>query len=239
MGTLVNCGRVQENELLFMGKYRTILADPPWDYAGKTPPWRSTSTPTYPLMPLEDMCALPVGDLASGDAHLYLWAVLPMMREAYQVVEAWGFTAETVLTWCKPGVGLGGGFRGNTEHLIVARRGWSAVNPTCDNCGGRARGARKCHCDTPAWRVKGKLLEECDMQRQSFRDTAEGTWYEAPRREHSEKPDLFIGLIERMSHPPYLEMFAREWTPLWPKRDGWDVWGNEVNSDVVLRGELS
>lgn len=160
-----------------------------------------------------------------------------MMREAYQVVEAWGFTPETVLTWCKPGVGLGAGFRGNTEHLIVARRGWSAVNPTCADCGGRARGVRKCSCEIPAWRVKGQLLEECDLQRQPFRDTAEGTWYEAPRREHSEKPDLFIGLIERMSHPPYLELFARQWTPLWPKRDGWDTWGNELPNDVKLTGE--
>ena len=82
-------------------KFKTIVADPPWDYAGKTPPWRSTSEQTYKLMSLDEICALPVGDLATGDAHLYLWAVLPMMREAYVVIEAWGFTAETMLTWCK------------------------------------------------------------------------------------------------------------------------------------------
>ena len=70
-------------------KFKTIVADPPWDYAGKTPPWRSTSEQTYKLMSLDEICALPVGDLATGDAHLYLWAVLPMMSEAYEVVEAW------------------------------------------------------------------------------------------------------------------------------------------------------
>jgi N6-adenosine-specific RNA methylase IME4 len=210
------------------GKYRTIVADPPWDYAGKTPPWRSTSLPAYELMPLDKICALPVGELASGDAHLYLWAVLPMMREAYEVVEAWGFTPETLLTWCKPGPGLGGGWRGNTEHVIVARRGWSAVNPTCDKCGGRARGARKCGCDEPAWRVKGKLLDESDVQRQPFAGVADGTWYTAPRQEHSKKPELFLDLIESMSRPPRLELFARR------RRLGWDVWGNEVESDVDL-----
>lgn len=217
-----------------MKKYRTILADPPWDYDGKTPPWRSTSEQTYDLMPLEDICALPVGDLATGDAHLYLWAVLPMMEEAYRVVRAWGFTPETLLTWCKPGPGLGGGYRGNTEHVIVARKGWSSVNPTCDTCGGRARGARKCHCASPIWRVKGELLKDSDAARVAFRTTAEGTWYEAPRGRHSQKLDLFHDLIERMSHPPYLEMFAREWSPLFPKRPGWDTWGNELENDVDL-----
>ena len=204
------------------GPFRCIVADPPWDYAGKTPPWRSTSTPTYDLMPLDAICSLPVGQIATGDAHLYLWAVLPMMREAYEVVEAWGFTPETVLTWCKPGPGLGGGFRGNTEHLIVARRGWSAVNPTCATCGGRARGARKCGCENPAWRVKGVPLAETDAQRQSFTGTGDGTWFVAQRREHSEKPELFQDLIERMSPGPRLELFARR------QRLGWTVWGNEV-----------
>ena len=179
-------------------------------------------------MPLDEICALPVGEIARGDAHLYLWAVLPMMKEAYQVVESWGFTPETVLTWCKPGVGLGGGFRGNTEHLIVARRGWSAANPTCDTCGGRARGAKKCGCETPAWRVKGKLLTEDDKQRKAFLTTAKGTWYEAPRGRHSAKPDLFMDLIETMSPGPRLEMFARE------KRLGWDSWGDEIASDIYL-----
>jgi N6-adenosine-specific RNA methylase IME4 len=87
--------------------YSTIAADPPWDYEGKTEPWRSTLRRSYSLMPLEQIAGLPVGPLGTRDAHLYLWAVLPLMDEAYSVVRAWGFTAETVLTWCKPGPGLG------------------------------------------------------------------------------------------------------------------------------------
>lgn len=209
-------------------KFRTIVADPPWDYAGKTPPWRSTSAQSYSLMSLDEICAMPIKDLATGDAHLYLWAVLPMMREAYEVVEAWGFTPETLLTWCKPGPGLGGGYRGNTEHLIVARRGWSAVNPTCDMCGGRARGARKCACVIPTWRVKGRLLAECDAQKTSFLTTADGTWYAAPRHAHSQKPELFLDLIERMSPGPYLELFARQ------QRLGWSTWGDEALNHVDL-----
>ncbi len=104
-------------------KYRTIVADPPWGYEGYSPPWRTAVADHYPLMTLEEIKALPVRDLADKQCHLYLWATLPLMEDAYEVVREWGFKPSTVITWCKAGPGLGGGWRGNTEHLIVARRG--------------------------------------------------------------------------------------------------------------------
>lgn len=47
-------------------------------------------------------------------------------------------------------------------------------------------------------------------------------WWSWPRGPHSVKPPGFQTLVEEYSPGPYLEMFARR------KRDGWDVWGNEV-----------
>ena len=44
----------------------------------------------------------------------------------------------------------------------------------------------------------------------------------APRREHSRKPDEMRTMIERVSYPPYIELFARE------RVDGWDAWGDEI-----------
>lgn len=52
--------------------------------------------------------------------------------------------------------------------------------------------------------------------------------------EHSAKPDQTYRYIEDISPGPRLEIFARPWTPLFPKREGWDVWGNEVESDIDL-----
>jgi N6-adenosine-specific RNA methylase IME4 len=46
---------------------------------------------------------------------------------------------------------------------------------------------------------------------------------EAPRREHSRKPDQIYERIERLVGGPYLEMFARQ---RWPR---WDQWGDQVD----------
>lgn len=45
---------------------------------------------------------------------------------------------------------------------------------------------------------------------------------EAPRREHSRKPDEQYERIEKLVAGPYVELFARQ------RRDGWDAFGNEV-----------
>jgi N6-adenosine-specific RNA methylase IME4 len=50
----------------------------------------------------------------------------------------------------------------------------------------------------------------------------------APRTTHSAKPDEMRRMIERVSYAPRLELFARR------EAEGWDVWGNEVRSDVLI-----
>jgi N6-adenosine-specific RNA methylase IME4 len=50
--------------------------------------------------------------------------------------------------------------------------------------------------------------------------------------QHSKKPNDSYELIEAVSHEPRIELFARPVTPLFPKRPGWDVWGDEIESDV-------
>jgi N6-adenosine-specific RNA methylase IME4 len=58
--------------------------------------------------------------------------------------------------------------------------------------------------------------------------------FEASRpRKHSLKPEASYELIERVSAGPRLELFARPWSDLFPVRPGWDVWGNEVESDNI------
>lgn len=59
-----------------------------------------------------------------------------------------------------------------------------------------------------------------------------GTCFEWPRGSHSEKPEAFYDLVEHVSPGPYLEMFARR------RRPGWDAWGDEIDSDVEIRGVM-
>ncbi len=60
------------------------------------------------------------------------------------------------------------------------------------------------------------------------KDRSQATWEVADRLKHSQKPDVFYEIIEKMSYEPRLELFARQ------KREGWDCWGNEVESDIEL-----
>jgi N6-adenosine-specific RNA methylase IME4 len=59
---------------------------------------------------------------------------------------------------------------------------------------------------------------------------AQPNWMFAPLQGHSHKPEEMYSVIERVSPGPYLELFARR------RRAGWDAWGNEIDSDIVIPG---
>ena len=52
-----------------------------------------------------------------------------------------------------------------------------------------------------------------------------------PQRKHSYKPKEIIDVLEKFTAEPRLELFARE------KREGWDVWGDEVESDIEIKSK--
>ena len=115
-----------------MKKYTVIYADPPWSYRvwSKKGAGRSAEA-HYPTMSMEDIKALPVGELADRDCALFLWMTLPMLREAWGVLDAWGFTFKTVaFVWIKLNrqantlfTGMGYWTRANAEICILATRG--------------------------------------------------------------------------------------------------------------------
>jgi len=71
-----------------------------------------------------DIAAMPIASVASKDSVLFLWATTPLMREAFDVMAAWGWKYKTFLTWEKTNAcGMGYWFRGVTEHLLVGVRG--------------------------------------------------------------------------------------------------------------------
>jgi N6-adenosine-specific RNA methylase IME4 len=106
-------------------RFRTILADPPWDVEQKG---KRGAERHYDLMSLDRIKAMPVRDLAEDNSHLWLWCTNATLRDGYDVAEAWGFTVRSPLTWIKFRLGLGTYLRNSTEHVLFATRGKAPVN---------------------------------------------------------------------------------------------------------------
>jgi N6-adenosine-specific RNA methylase IME4 len=104
------------------GKYAVILADPPWKYDNSG--FSEAAEGQYPTMSLEEICQLPVPDLATESTILFLWAVNPLIPEALQVLEAWGFTYKTNLAWIKDrGRGKGWFLKSRHELILIGVKG--------------------------------------------------------------------------------------------------------------------
>ena len=167
-------------------KYKTILADPPWDIQQKGK--SRGAIKHYNLMTLDRIKAMPISDLAEENAHCWLWVTNATLEAGFDVLRAWGFTPRSIYTWVKPRLGLGVYLRNCTEHLLLGTRGKAPIQ------------------------FKGQM-----------------NWGFMPLQDHSHKPEEVYDIIERCSEGNYLELFARR------PRHGWDIWGNEVASDVKIR----
>lgn len=110
-----------ENEPLPEGVHRVIVADPPWQYGNTST--RGAAEDHYGTMTIAELCDLPVEERTADEAHLYLWTTNGFLREAFELVDAWGFTYKTCLTWVKPQMGMGNYFRSSTEHILFGARG--------------------------------------------------------------------------------------------------------------------
>lgn len=111
------------------GNYQIIYADPAWQY--RMSKRRGAAERHYRTMPLEEIKALPVSLIAAPDCTLFLWATWPMMQEAFEVIDAWGFEYKTIgFNWIKKNAtdcghffGLGRFTRSNSESCLLATRG--------------------------------------------------------------------------------------------------------------------
>ena len=150
-----------------VGRFPLLYADPPWQYDFiSVDAWKVENH--YPTMPIEEICALPVGDITTKDAILFLWATAPKLVEAMQVITAWGFTYKTCAIWDKEWTGMGNYFRIQHELLLIATRG-SIPPPTTDN--------------RPASIVKHKRSTKHSEKPDVFYDIIETMYPELPKVE--------------------------------------------------------
>ena len=116
-------------------KYRTLLADPPWRFTnrtGKVAPEHRRLT-RYGTMSTDEICELPISEMAEPTAHLYLWVPNALLPDGLRVMEAWGFQYKSNIVWHKvrkdggsDGRGVGFYFRNVTELLLFGVRGKNA-----------------------------------------------------------------------------------------------------------------
>jgi N6-adenosine-specific RNA methylase IME4/ParB-like chromosome segregation protein Spo0J len=105
-------------------RWPVILVDPPWDFEVYAPD-KQISHPAYhyPVMSLDEICALPLAELAADDCVLFLWTTVPLCEKTFGVLRAWRFEYKSGLVWDKEIPGMGYWVRGQHELLLLATRG--------------------------------------------------------------------------------------------------------------------
>lgn len=101
--------------------FSTIYADPPWPYTNTAA--RGAAENHYRTLTLEAIRAEPVKELVADAAHLHLWTTNAFLREAFDVIRAWGFRYKSCLLWIKPQLGMGNYWRVSHEFLLLGVRG--------------------------------------------------------------------------------------------------------------------
>lgn len=103
-------------------RYPVIYVDPPWRYEHVETESRAIEN-QYPTMTHDEICAMPVKDIATPDAVMFMWATSPKLAEAMDVLKAWGFSYRTCAVWAKDKIGMGYYFRQAHELLLIATKG--------------------------------------------------------------------------------------------------------------------
>ena len=199
-------------KLSIVGKFGTILADPPWEFqnsTGKVAP-KHKRLKRYETMSLEEIKLMPVSRLSANKSHLYLWVPNAFIKEGIEVMEEWGFKYKTNIVWHKirkdggpDGRGVGFYFRNTTELVLFGVKG-----------------------------TKVRTLRPGRTQVNIIRTR---------KREHSRKPDELYKIIEKCSWGPFLELFARGKRKGWTSwgdqskkyRISWDTYKNNSKSKKV------
>ena len=127
--------------LSFVGgrQFATILADPPWRFSNKTgkvaPEHKRLAR--YSTLSFAEIEALPIPQLTTATAHLYLWCPNALLPEGLSVMKAWGFTYKSNVVWHKirkdggsDGRGVGFYFRNVTELVLFGVKGKKMSGPT-------------------------------------------------------------------------------------------------------------
>lgn len=101
-------------------RFALILADPAWEYDFSRSNSRQIENQYLPST-LEDMKRLQVP--SAEDCVIFMWATSPKLREALELMAAWGFEYKTCMVWVKDQIGMGYYARQKHELVLIGTRG--------------------------------------------------------------------------------------------------------------------
>ena len=107
-------------------KYRIIYADVPWKYSDTCEDGAiqgKGADKHYPVMSIQELCELPIIDLADDNSVLFFWVTSPILAECWPVIEAWGFTYKASFVWDKIKHNFGHYNSVRHEFLLVCTKG--------------------------------------------------------------------------------------------------------------------
>lgn len=179
--------------------YDVVVVDPPWHFELRSARGEAKSPQAqYATMGLDDIMALPVGDLVAPGGVVWMWCTWPLVAGGVHaaVMRRWGIEPKTGGVWAKRTASgklrMGPGYilRTVCEPFLIG------TLPGADWHGASIR----------------NLIE-----------TVEAISLDGVAREHSRKPEESYALIEAaMPKARRADLFARQ------SRVGWDAWGDEA-----------
>ena len=111
-------------------RFHIIYADPPWDYKGQLQHTGAGGRDSggalrhYPTVPLEQLCALPVHQIAEDNCLLFMWSSSPHLDQAIDLGKSWGFAWATVaFVWHKQRTNPGFYTMSQCELCLAFKRG--------------------------------------------------------------------------------------------------------------------
>src|SRR5271154_98257 len=85
-------------------KFNVIVADPPWSFSDTLTmsEVKRGADANYNTLSIQDLCALPVSQLADPQGCLLaLWVPSALLKEGIEVMEAWNFDLKQSFIWAK------------------------------------------------------------------------------------------------------------------------------------------
>ena len=201
--------RLTVDEVERLGGYTAIYSDPPWPYDNTGDGVQGRVTGQYHTATIPDLRAMPVSRLAAASSVLFMWATWPFLGDALVLMTHWGFNySRLAFIWVK--------YRGGTPFTGLGY--WTRSNTELCLFGVRGNPRPQRQDAAVSQLVWGEELGQ------------EGLVLHAPLTRHSAKPpEVRQRIVRLMGDVPRLELFARE------RADGFDAWGDEVDSDIIMR----